>query len=62
VTRKTDIVITASRLLLVTMKKQDRIQDRNTIGDVMMWKPHDTASYNFCPSVPRRLTICKKKP
>jgi hypothetical protein len=60
VTRNTDIVITASSLLLFRMKIQDPTQDRNMMGAVMIWKPYDTASYNFCPSVPKRLIIWKK--
>ena len=26
----------------------------------MMWKPYNTASYTFCPSIPIRLTIWKE--
>jgi hypothetical protein len=60
VIRNTNIVINASRLVLVRMAKQDTIQYRNTRGAVIMWKPYDTASYTFCPSVPIRLTIWKE--
>jgi hypothetical protein len=37
------------------------MQNRKTKGAVMMWKPYDTASYTFCPSVPIRLTIWKEE-
>jgi len=60
VIRNTHIVITASRLVLDRMEKEDTIQYRNTIGAVMMWKPYVTASYTLCPSVPIRVTICKE--
>lgn len=50
----------AGTLPLVKMQKQNTIQHRNTRGAVMMWKPYDTASYTFCPSVPIRLTIWKE--
>jgi len=60
VIRNTNIVITASGLVVARMEKQDTIQYRKTRGAVMMWKPYDTASYTFCPSVPIRLTIWKE--
>jgi len=60
VIRNTHIVMAAGTLPLVKMQKQNTIQHRNTRGAVMMWKPYDTASYTFCPSVPIRLTIWKE--
>jgi len=60
VIRNTSIVVAATRLLFVKMKEQDTKQHRNTTGAVMMWKPYNTASYTFCPSVPIRLTIWKE--
>jgi len=62
VIRNTSIVAAATRLLWSSfkMKKPDTIQHRNTTGAVMMWKPYNTASYTFCPSIPIRLTIWKE--